>query len=219
MARPDRGFPTPAFFVSHRAICRLRTQKPPLGRTFIVCPTSMRRCSRCVRSCRGCLLPRTCDDQLVAQAVHDRFDFISVPLMHPRFRRDDSGVSDARTGPGTRTHSVLHAGGPITYTRGAGSDLLLDSRHWTTAVVGKMSPWLRLDSPCASVRNSSVKVCRRSGVIRAQAASLRVMDRHSSKSLRGPRTWASRPLLPPSLISDASIMRTTSTRRWLRRAT
>jgi len=40
----------------------------------------------------------------------------------------------------------------------AGSDLLLESRHWTSAVVGKLSPWLRMDSPCPTVRMNSVKV-------------------------------------------------------------
>lgn len=60
--------------------------------------------------------------------------------MSDRFRRDAVGVSDARTGPGTR------------------SDLVLDGDRWSTCVVGKLSPWLDLDSPVESVRVASTKV-------------------------------------------------------------
>jgi protein arginine N-methyltransferase 5 len=41
--------------------------------------------------------------------------------------------------------------------RFAGSDLVLDSSKWTTCVVGKLSPWLDLDSPNEHVRLASEK--------------------------------------------------------------
>lgn len=39
----------------------------------------------------------------------------------------------------------------------AGSDLVMGSERWTTSVVGKMSPWLELDSNVPSVRLASEK--------------------------------------------------------------
>ncbi|RHZ34022.1 hypothetical protein DYB26_003084, partial [Aphanomyces astaci] len=59
---------------------------------------------------------------------------IAAPLFHPRFRRDANGVSDARNGPQTR------------------SDLVLDSRGWTSSVIGNVSKWIDLDSSCDHVR-------------------------------------------------------------------
>ncbi|RHY93359.1 hypothetical protein DYB37_000213, partial [Aphanomyces astaci] len=58
----------------------------------------------------------------------------AAPLFHPRFRRDANGVSDARNGPQTR------------------SDLVLDSRGWTSSVIGNVSKWIDLDSLCDHVR-------------------------------------------------------------------
>jgi hypothetical protein len=62
----------------------------------------------------------------VWQVIGDGFDFLCVPLVHPRHRRDSSavGVSKARAGAFTR------------------SDLLLPSSSWTRSVVGKLSAWL-----------------------------------------------------------------------------
>ena len=64
---------------------------------------------------------------------------VAVPLFHPRFRRDDNEVSCKRVGPGTR------------------SDLVLSSRDWTTRIIGKISPWIHLDSLSQSVRLASEK--------------------------------------------------------------
>jgi len=63
---------------------------------------------------------------LLTEVINDGFDFLSVPLVHPRHRRDSAatGVSKARAGAFTR------------------SDLLLKSSSWTRSVVGKLSPWL-----------------------------------------------------------------------------
>lgn len=57
-----------------------------------------------------------------------------VPLAHPRYRRDHRRPRDE---PATR------------------SDLLLHSGQWGKHVVGKVSPWLQLDSPHAAVRRRS----------------------------------------------------------------
>lgn len=39
----------------------------------------------------------------------------------------------------------------------AGSDLVMSSERWSTCVVGKLSPWLDLDSPVTATRLASEK--------------------------------------------------------------
>eukprot|EP00111_Clytia_hemisphaerica_P007903 TCONS_00022950-protein len=66
------------------------------------------------------------------------FDFICAPIAHPRYRRelvDKSGP--VRPGAFTRT------------------DLLLPGSDWSSLVVGKISPWIDLDSPCEVTRKNS----------------------------------------------------------------
>lgn len=75
----------------------------------------------------------------LSKAVDEKFDFMCVPLFHPRRRRDDGDVSDRRAGPPTR------------------SDKLLRSDQWTTSVVGKVSEWIDLDSSDQHVRKNSEK--------------------------------------------------------------
>lgn len=75
-------------------------------------------------------------------AVAAGFDFVVSPLFHPRYRRDADGVSDSRDGPGTR------------------SDLVMTSDRWSACVVGKLSPWLDLDSPVTSTRLASEKALK-----------------------------------------------------------
>lgn len=69
---------------------------------------------------------------LLAEVLADEFDFICVPLVHPRHRRDSAatGVSAARAGAFTR------------------SDIMLPSTSWTRSVVGKLSPslWPAIES-------------------------------------------------------------------------
>ncbi|CAM9492940.1 unnamed protein product, partial [Ectocarpus sp. 12 AP-2014] len=67
---------------------------------------------------------------LLDDARKDHFDFVAIPLVHPRFKRDALGVSSRREDPLTR------------------SDFLLDSRQWSSLIVGKISEWLDMDSPC-----------------------------------------------------------------------
>ncbi|XP_077029384.1 protein arginine N-methyltransferase 5, partial [Agelaius phoeniceus] len=66
------------------------------------------------------------------------FDFLCLPLFHPRHRREfRAQPARARPGPQTR------------------SDLVLAGRDWNTLIVGKLSPWIRPDSPLEHVRKNS----------------------------------------------------------------
>ena len=56
---------------------------------------------------------------------------VVVPLFHPRYRRDKR---QPRAEPATR------------------SDLLLNSGQWGEQVIGKLSPWMQLDSPHPQIR-------------------------------------------------------------------
>lgn len=73
----------------------------------------------------------------LASAIETRFDFIVIPLVHPRFRRDTRGVSDSRQ---------------FAFTR---SDRLLSSSQWSTFVVGKLSPWFNFESDNATLRHDA----------------------------------------------------------------
>uniref|UniRef100_A0A3Q2Z3K8 Protein arginine N-methyltransferase 5 n=1 Tax=Hippocampus comes TaxID=109280 RepID=A0A3Q2Z3K8_HIPCM len=57
------------------------------------------------------------------------FDFVCMPLFHPRFRREFE-LEPAKSRPGAQTRS----------------DLLLCGRDWNTLIVGKQSPWIDTDS-------------------------------------------------------------------------
>ncbi|OQS03460.1 arginine N-methyltransferase [Thraustotheca clavata] len=70
----------------------------------------------------------------------ERISCIVAPLFHPRFRRDANVISDNRDGPETR------------------SDLVLDSRGWTSSVVGLLSTWVDFDSSCELIRLTAEKV-------------------------------------------------------------
>ncbi|XP_068777944.1 protein arginine N-methyltransferase 5 isoform X2 [Struthio camelus] len=66
------------------------------------------------------------------------FDFLCMPVFHPRYRREFT-LEPARSRPGPQTRS----------------DLLLSGRDWNTLIVGKLSPWIRPDSPLEHVRRNS----------------------------------------------------------------
>ncbi|XP_077414471.1 protein arginine N-methyltransferase 5 [Vanacampus margaritifer] len=66
------------------------------------------------------------------------FDFVCMPLFHPRFRREFE-LEPAKSRPGAQTRS----------------DLLLSGRDWNTLIVGKQSPWIDTDSEIETVRRSS----------------------------------------------------------------
>ncbi|XP_061587228.1 protein arginine N-methyltransferase 5 [Cololabis saira] len=66
------------------------------------------------------------------------FDFLCMPLFHPRFRREYE-TEPAKTRPGAQTRS----------------DLLLCGRDWSTLIVGKLSPWINVDSEIEMERRNS----------------------------------------------------------------
>lgn len=69
------------------------------------------------------------------------FDFVCVPIVHPRYERE-------MIQPG-----MVRRSSPLTR-----SDLTLTSSEWTSVVVGKLSPWINLDSDGIHVRKNSEKV-------------------------------------------------------------
>uniref|UniRef100_A0A6Q2Y0A2 Protein arginine N-methyltransferase 5 n=1 Tax=Esox lucius TaxID=8010 RepID=A0A6Q2Y0A2_ESOLU len=66
------------------------------------------------------------------------FDFLCMPLFHPRFKREFE-LDPAKVRPGAHTRS----------------DLLLCGRDWNTLVVGKLSPWIETDSELETERRNS----------------------------------------------------------------
>uniref|UniRef100_A0A665X1S5 Protein arginine N-methyltransferase 5 n=1 Tax=Echeneis naucrates TaxID=173247 RepID=A0A665X1S5_ECHNA len=66
------------------------------------------------------------------------FDFLCMPLFHPRFRREFE-LEPAKSRAGAQTRS----------------DLLLCGRDWNTLIVGKLSPWIDADSEIETERRSS----------------------------------------------------------------
>uniref|UniRef100_A0A6U2IWI4 Protein arginine N-methyltransferase n=1 Tax=Hemiselmis andersenii TaxID=464988 RepID=A0A6U2IWI4_HEMAN len=87
---------------------------------------------------------QTCvpDAHTVMDALRgNEMHFAVLPLVHPRARREFANKT-VRDEPFTR------------------SDLTLSSHAWSTNVVGALSPWLNLDSPCARVRTDSEKALK-----------------------------------------------------------
>ncbi|KAM6298204.1 LOW QUALITY PROTEIN: protein arginine N-methyltransferase 5, partial [Podargus strigoides] len=76
--------------------------------------------------------------EALGAVAREGFDFLCLPLFHPRNRRE-FGLEPARERPGPQTRS----------------DLLLSGRDWNTLIVGRLSPWIRPDSPLDSVRRNS----------------------------------------------------------------
>jgi hypothetical protein len=73
-----------------------------------------------------------------------RFEFVSIPLVHPRYKREFFRILPERAGPLTR------------------SDKVLSGSSWSTLVVAKLSPWIDLDSSDETTRKNSEKVRPRS---------------------------------------------------------
>ncbi|XP_063079914.1 protein arginine N-methyltransferase 5 [Engraulis encrasicolus] len=74
----------------------------------------------------------------VAAVAKYGFDFLCMPIFHPRFKRE-SELEPVKSRPGAKTRS----------------DLLLSAREWNTLTVGKLSPWIDVDSELTTVRNNS----------------------------------------------------------------
>lgn len=71
-------------------------------------------------------------------ASYSGFDFIAMPIVHPRFKREYiEGKAKDREGAFTRP------------------DLILSSQDWSSLVVGKLSSWIQADSPDEVVRKNS----------------------------------------------------------------
>jgi len=76
---------------------------------------------------------------LIQNSSESGFDFVTIPIVNPRFEREfqpDKPASN-RSGPLTR------------------SDLLLASSDWSSLVVGRISPTIDADSPLPNVRTNS----------------------------------------------------------------
>ncbi|CAG9783121.1 unnamed protein product [Diatraea saccharalis] len=88
----------------------------------------------------------------LTQALHSNFSFIVAPIVHPRFRRQH----------------VLNSGKVGGFTR---SDMILSPQDWTSRLVGKVSPYLNVDSEVSLVRqrhedclNEELSYCRGLGL-------------------------------------------------------
>ncbi|KAH0947236.1 hypothetical protein HN011_006109 [Eciton burchellii] len=74
----------------------------------------------------------------LAYANDSKYDFICVPLVHPLFKREFiSGPAKNRSGPFTRP------------------DLILCSSDWSSLIIGKLSPFINVDSIDPIVRKNS----------------------------------------------------------------
>ena len=69
-----------------------------------------------------------------------RFDFVSIPIVHPRYERDSASSAARLSTPLTR------------------SDKVIKVSEWTTLIVAKPSPWIDLESEDDVVRRNSEKV-------------------------------------------------------------
>lgn len=88
----------------------------------------------------------------LTDALQCNYSFIVSPIVHPRFRRQ----------------YVSSAGKTGGFTR---SDMILSPHDWTSRMVGKLSPYLEVDSPIPSVRqrhedclNEELSYCRGLGL-------------------------------------------------------
>ncbi|XP_031565101.1 protein arginine N-methyltransferase 5-like [Actinia tenebrosa] len=85
----------------------------------------------------------TCVPDLVValnSASQSGFDFICAPICHPRYKREFIDPIPQRSKAFTR------------------ADLVLTTQDWSTLVVGKVSPWINLDSHNDIVRKNSEKL-------------------------------------------------------------
>lgn len=87
----------------------------------------------------------------LTEALQCSYSFIVSPIIHPRFRRQST-----------------NAGKNGGFTR---SDMVLSPQDWTSRIVAKLSPYINVDSPSATVRqrhedylNEELSYCRGLGV-------------------------------------------------------
>jgi hypothetical protein len=92
----------------------------------------------------------------LASALELQAQFLVTPIVHPRYRRLvvlQSATQPRRSEPLTR------------------SDLLLHSGQWGQQILGKLSPWLQLDSPHDTARPASASLRSSRGCSRGCSAS------------------------------------------------
>ncbi|CAK9828995.1 Protein arginine N-methyltransferase 5 [Anthophora retusa] len=71
-------------------------------------------------------------------AKSSKYEFVCVPLVHPLFKREFvCGDAKKRSGPFTRP------------------DIVLCSSDWNTLIIGKLSPYIKVDSPNPILRKNS----------------------------------------------------------------
>lgn len=104
----------------------------------------------------------------LTEALRCNYSYIVAPVVHPRFRRPSSCAG--RVGGFTR------------------SDMVLSPQDWTNRMVGRLSPYLNVDSPSPGVRqrhedclNEELSYCRGLGL---PAIMLSVHGRESNNLTR-----------------------------------
>uniref|UniRef100_A0A9J8DHS4 Protein arginine N-methyltransferase 5 n=1 Tax=Cyprinus carpio carpio TaxID=630221 RepID=A0A9J8DHS4_CYPCA len=105
------------------------------------------------------------------------FDFLCMPLFHPRFRREYELVP-AKSRPGAQTRS----------------DLLLCGRDWNTLIVGKLSPWIETDSELTTERRNSEEFWIHVPLLDPEDTREDLIENESSKQMddggNDEKTWA-----------------------------
>lgn len=81
--------------------------------------------------------------KMLEDSRKNSFDFIVIPLIHPRNERD---LLNIYSGKKSKEEP---------FTR---SDTILNSSQWTSMIVGKISPWIEVDSTIDDIRKNSQKV-------------------------------------------------------------
>lgn len=87
-----------------------------------------------------------------------RYDFISVPIAHPRHKRDLTGGSLRRFASFTRTDMILNSTGLYLSLFRASVTLkysFISSADWSTYIVGKISPYIDVDHEDKAMRQQS----------------------------------------------------------------
>ncbi|EFA85493.1 protein arginine methyltransferase [Heterostelium album PN500] len=132
----------------------------------------------------------------VDNAYDTGFDFLAVPIAHPRNKRD------------------IRLDQPFTR-----SDLLLESSQWKSVIVAKLSPWLHVDSLDITIRKTSIDAMKQEISWAAHLAVPALMIPTPTKSispfyaqiinqtlssLTNMRLWMRIPLTTPELSLDRS---------------
>ena len=80
------------------------------------------------------------------EAGENKINFLSIPLFHPRFRRDYSTIIPRLSSIQPLT---MLRNGPITR-----SDMCITNDDWISSVTGKISEWINVSSFCTAINKS-----------------------------------------------------------------